>query len=77
MTFELKDKDLDIKSLKFNSELSEEIINTLDEYRDFAEMFYLCLELSEILRNRRHKRGSIDFDIPECEIKVNEKGEPV
>ncbi|MBR4341500.1 MAG: RNB domain-containing ribonuclease [Lachnospiraceae bacterium] len=73
----LKDKDLDIKSLKFNSELSEEIINTLDEYRDFAEMFYLCLELSEILRNRRHKRGSIDFDIPECEIKVNEKGEPV
>ena len=67
----------DVKSLKFKEELSEEILQTLDEYRDFAEMFDLCLELSDILRERRHKRGSIDFDIPECEIIVDEKGKPV
>ena len=67
----------DVKSLKFKDELSEEILQTLDEYRDFAEMFDLCLELSDILRERRHKRGSIDFDIPECEIIVDEKGKPV
>ena len=40
-------------------------------------MFWLCLELSDILRNKRHKRGSIDFDIPECEIHVDEKGRPI
>ena len=73
----LLDKDVKIGSLKFTEELAPEILETLDEYRDFAEMFDLCLELSDILRNRRHKRGSIDFDIPECEIIVDEKGKPV
>ncbi|MCR5726018.1 MAG: RNB domain-containing ribonuclease [Lachnospiraceae bacterium] len=73
----LSDKDVRIGSLKFTEELAPEILKTLDEYRDFAEMFDLCLELSDILRNRRHKRGSIDFDIPECEIIVDEKGKPV
>ncbi len=73
----LSDKDVKIGSLKFTEELAPEILETLDEYRDFAEMFDLCLELSDILRNRRHKRGSIDFDIPECEIIVDEKGKPV
>ncbi|MCR5204056.1 MAG: RNB domain-containing ribonuclease [Lachnospiraceae bacterium] len=73
----LSDPDTDIKSLRFSSEIDEEILQTLDEYRDFAEMFDMCLELSEILRARRHKRGSIDFDIPECEIIVDEKGMPI
>ncbi len=73
----LSDKDVKIGSLKFTEELAPEILETLDEYRDFAEMFDLCLDLSDILRNRRHKRGSIDFDIPECEIIVDEKGKPV
>ncbi|MCQ2495347.1 MAG: RNB domain-containing ribonuclease [Lachnospiraceae bacterium] len=46
-------------------------------YRDFADMFVMSRSLSEILRARRHKRGSIDFDIPECNIVVNDKGEPI
>lgn len=46
-------------------------------YRDFADMFVMSRSLSEILRARRHKRGSIDFDIPECNIIVNDKGEPI
>ncbi len=73
----LKDGAVKVSSLKFKEELSQDILETLEEYRDFAGMFWLSLELSELLRKRRHKRGSIDFDIPECEIKVNEKGEPI
>jgi ribonuclease R len=73
----LADKNVKISDLKFKEELSSEILETLDEYRDFAEMFWLCLELSDILRSKRHKRGSIDFDIPECEIHVDEMGKPI
>ena len=73
----LADKNVKISDLRFKEQLSAEIRKTLEEYRDFAEMFSLCLELSDILRERRHKRGSIDFDIPECEILVDEKGRPI
>ena len=36
-----------------------------NKYEDFVEMFELMKELSDILRHRRHERGSIDFDFPE------------
>ncbi len=52
-------------------------LSVIYTYRDFAEMFVMSRTLSEILRAKRRKRGSIDFDIPECEILVNENGEPV
>lgn len=47
------------------------------EYSDFVDMFELMGELSLILREKRHKRGSIDFDFPESKITLNEKGTPV
>ena len=34
-------------------------------------------ELSTILRERRGKRGSIDFDFPETKIELDEKGKPI
>ena len=34
-------------------------------------------ELSGILRDRRHRRGSIDFDFPEAKLILDEKGRPV
>lgn len=40
-------------------------------------MFELMKELSDILRHRRHERGSIDFDFPESKIILDEKGRPV
>lgn len=40
-------------------------------------MFELMKELSHILRERRHRRGAIDFDFPEAKIILNESGEPV
>ena len=40
-------------------------------------MFELMYELAGILRERRFKRGSIDFDFPESKIILDEKGKPV
>jgi ribonuclease R len=40
-------------------------------------MFELMLELSEVLKARRHKRGSINFDFPESKIIVDERGKPI
>jgi ribonuclease R len=41
------------------------------------EFFRNMKELSDILRNRRMERGSIDFDFPETEILLTPEGEPV
>lgn len=47
------------------------------EYQDFCPMFELMEELSLLLRKKRKRRGSIDFDFPESKIKLNEQGQPV
>lgn len=50
---------------------------TIEEYKELVPMFERMAELSNILRERRYGRGAIDFDFPECKIKLNEKGHPV
>lgn len=52
----------------------EEIIR---ENEDFVPMILLMEELSGIIRERRGKRGSIDFDFPETKIILDENGKPV
>ncbi len=47
------------------------------KYEELVPMFYLMQELAEILRERRHKRGSINFDFPESKIIVDSKGKPI
>lgn len=49
----------------------------LKEYQDYVEYFCNMKELSDILRQRRMARGSIDFDFPEAKILLTEDGEPV
>lgn len=49
----------------------------MEEYAEFVDMFDLMYELSKILRQRRSERGSIDFDMPECKIILNDKGKVV
>ncbi len=49
----------------------------MEEYKDFVDWFELMQELSDILRQRRMSRGSIDFDFPESKISLDEKGVPV
>lgn len=53
---------------------NEEVIK---ENETLVPMFQLMLELAELLREKRRKRGSIDFDFPESKIILNEKGKPI
>ena len=48
----------------------------LQEYEALVPMFRLMAKLSAILREKRRKRGSIDFDFPETKIILDEKGIP-
>jgi ribonuclease R len=46
------------------------------KYEPLVPMFELMAELAEILRNKRMKRGAIDFDFKEAKVLVNEDGKP-
>ncbi len=48
-----------------------------EKYADFVPMFRLMEELAEILREKRSKRGSIDFDFPESKIVLDKDGRPI
>ncbi len=47
------------------------------EYSELIPMFELMYELADVLRTRRFKRGSIDFDFPESKILLDENGKPI
>ncbi len=47
-----------------------------EKYKELIPMFELMKELSGILRGRRKKRGSIDFDFPETKMVLDENGVP-
>jgi ribonuclease R len=47
-----------------------------EKYHDLLEDFELMGELCEVLRSRRLKRGSLDFDLPEPEILLDLQGNP-
>ena len=57
--------------------LEDENRETIHEYQELVPMFRLMRELSELLRTRRKKRGSVDFDFPESKIVLDEKGVPL
>lgn len=46
-------------------------------YKELIPMFEMMEELAGILRARRKKRGSIDFDFPETKMILDEEGRPV
>ena len=49
----------------------------IEEYKELVPMFVRMKELAAILRKKRMKRGSIDFDFPETKIILDEQGKPV
>ena len=49
----------------------------IKEYEPLVPMFEMMLELADILREKRRKRGSIDFDFPESKIKLDKEGKPI
>lgn len=48
-----------------------------NSYEDLVPLFYHMRDLSLLLRKKRTKRGSIDFDFPESKIYLDEMGRPV
>ncbi len=47
------------------------------EYQELVPLFDLLKELSDRIRKGRDMRGAIDFDLPESEIILDERGEPL
>lgn len=50
---------------------------TIQEYEAFVPMFQEMEKLAMILRKKRKKRGSIDFDFPESKILLDRDGHPI
>ena len=48
-----------------------------ERYKELVPMFEQMEELAAILRTKRKKRGSIDFDFPETKILLDKEGHPV
>ncbi len=80
------DYDICESVIKTNHRMSytevKAIIETGDEemcskYSDVAPMLIKMQELSLILREKRDKRGSIDFDFPETKLVLDKNGVPV
>jgi len=57
-----------------NAILTDRDATVMAEYRTLVPMFELMRELFEILHQRRRRRGSIDFDLPEAEVKLSSEG---
>lgn len=51
--------------------------NEIREYEALVPMFERMRELAAILRRKRKKRGSIDFDFPETKILLDKEGHPI
>lgn len=47
------------------------------KYEKLVPMFELMEELADILRTKRHRRGSIHFDFPETKIVLDKEGRPL
>ena len=65
------------KRMSYNG-VSKILEGETQETEDQIVSMLLCMkELSDILRERRGRRGSIDFDFPETKVILDENGKPV
>lgn len=60
-----------------NGIIEEQDRELMEEYSSLVPMFFLMKDLADILRERRRKRGAIDFDLPETRITLDDSGKPV
>jgi ribonuclease R len=58
-----------------NAILTERDQQVSEQYRALVPMFELMRDLFDILNQRRRRRGSIDFDLPEAEVILSEFGQ--
>lgn len=50
---------------------------TKAQYKELVPIFRTMAELHKILFKHRHRRGAIDFEVPEAKIIVDETGHPI
>lgn len=78
--FEIKEAIIETKHRMTYTAVNN-IINgdseTISKYKDIESDIYIMNELAHILNNMRVRRGSLNFDIPEAKIIVDEKGKPI
>ena len=60
-----------------NKILEDKDPETCEKYADMVEVFQTMEELAKKLFKRRVARGSIEFDIPEADIILDENGHAV
>ncbi|MCA1559581.1 MAG: ribonuclease R [Acidobacteria bacterium] len=58
-----------------NAILTDHDPDVIARYRELVPQFEQMRELFEILNRRRHRRGSIDFDLKEPEIVLDDQGD--
>ena len=63
-----------ISSENFSEDKLTQINNSAEKYRDYIEHFLTMRELKDILKNRRDRNGSLNLDIPESKIILDENG---
>lgn len=51
--------------------------SVMEEYQELVPMFEEMEQLAALLRKKRMKRGSIDFDFPETRVILDENGKPI
>ena len=61
-----------VNTILERDEESEEYRKLYDKYRKIDEMLKNMLELSKIIRNNKKRRGSIDFELPEIKVVLDE-----
>ncbi len=64
-----------VKALLEDGSLTEQAEHA--QYAELLPMFREMEKLDAILREKRRKRGSVDFDFPECKIILDHEGHPV
>ena len=86
---EIVDYDICESVIRVNKRMSYTVVKALledetlidkEEYRQYSKLLPMFREmenLAAILREKRRKRGSIDFDFPECKIILDREGHPL
>ena len=68
------DEILDKKDAKEKIKILEKELEVVTKYKSYIEHFKRMEELAHILKNRRNKQGSLNLDLPETKIVLDENG---
>jgi len=77
VTYEIKESVIHSKQRMTYTAVNKILDNDFEEienYKNFVDLFNLMEELASILENKRQERGSINFDLAEAKVIVDEKG---